>query len=161
MTDRVELNKPSLDDRLPDLSIVMPAYNEEEIVAYTVRRLVQAFDRAGYRLELIVVDNGSRDRTWEIINQLAVELPGVVPHQVVVNEGYGNGVSSGFPLCTARWIGWIPADGQVDAEDVVRLYEAIAATDGRCLAKVRRRFRMDGLLRKIVSISYNAFVWML
>jgi glycosyltransferase involved in cell wall biosynthesis len=161
MTDLVE-RKSSIDgDRQPDLSIVMPAYNEEEIVAYTVRRLVQAFEKAGHDLQLVVVDNGSRDRTSEIIHELAAEMPAVVPHRVAVNEGYGYGVTSGFPLCTARWIGWIPADGQVDAEDVVRLYEAIAATDGRCLAKVRRRFRMDGLLRKIVSISYNALVWIL
>ena len=148
-------------DRQPHISIVMPAYNEEEIVAFTVRRLVQAFEQAGHRLQLIVVDNGSRDRTGEIIGELAGEMPAVVPHRVDVNEGYGNGVSSGFPLCTARWIGWIPADGQVDAEDVVRLYEAIAATNGRCLAKVRRRFRMDGLTRKVVSITYNALVWLL
>jgi glycosyltransferase involved in cell wall biosynthesis len=161
MTDSTERNSAFAYDRQPELSIVMPAYNEEEIVAYTVRRLVQAFDKAGYRLQLIVVDNGSRDRTGEIIRELAAELPVVVPHRVEVNEGYGNGVASGFPLCTARWIGWIPADGQVDAEDVVRLYEAIAATDGRCLAKVRRRFRMDGLIRKIVSVSYNLFVWVL
>jgi glycosyltransferase involved in cell wall biosynthesis len=161
MTDRVELDPPMHDDGQPDISIVMPAYNEEEIVAYTVRRLVQAFERGGYRLQLVVVDNGSRDRTFEIIQELADEMPAVLPHQVAVNEGYGNGVTNGFPLCTGRWIGWIPADGQVDAEDVVRLYEAIAATDGRCLAKVRRRFRMDGLLRKVVSISYNALVWVL
>lgn len=145
----------------PHISIVMPAYNEEEIVAYTVRRLVHAFENAGYRLQLIVVDNGSRDRTGEIIRQLAVEMPAVIPYRVDVNQGYGFGVTSGFPLCTARWIGWIPADGQVDAEDVVRLYEAIANTNGKALAKVRRRFRMDGMIRKIVSVSYNAFAWVL
>ncbi|HEU4630952.1 MAG TPA: glycosyltransferase family 2 protein [Gemmatimonadaceae bacterium] len=148
-------------ERPPDLSIVMPAYDEEAIVAFTVRRLVHAFEQAGHRLQLVVVDNGSHDRTGEIIAALARELPGVVPCRVPVNEGYGNGVTSGFPLCTARWIGWIPADGQVDAEDVVRLYEVVASTDGRYLAKVRRRFRMDGLRRKVVSISYNALVWLL
>ncbi|MBC7789964.1 MAG: glycosyltransferase family 2 protein [Anaerolineae bacterium] len=145
----------------PNISIVMPAYNEEEIVAYTVRRLVHAFENAGYRLQLVVVDNGSRDRTGQIIKELAAEMPAVIPHRIDVNQGYGYGVTSGFPLCTARWIGWIPADGQVDAEDVVRLYEAIANTDGKALAKVRRRFRMDGLVRKIVSVGYNAFAWML
>ncbi|MBA3560232.1 MAG: glycosyltransferase family 2 protein [Gemmatimonadaceae bacterium] len=145
----------------PSISIVMPAYNEEEIVGYTVRRLVHAFENAGYALQLVVVDNGSRDRTGDIIRKLATEMPAVIPHHVAVNQGYGYGVTSGFPLCTARWIGWIPADGQVDAEDVVRLYETIANTDGKVLAKVRRRFRMDGMVRKIVSISYNAFVWVL
>lgn len=161
MTDFSQAETATKAERKPDLSIVMPAYNEEEIVAYTVRRLVAAFERAGHSLQLVVVDNGSRDRTGEIIRELAEELPGVVPHRVEVNEGYGNGVTSGFPLCTARWIGWIPADGQVDAEDVVRLYDAIASTDGRCLGKVRRRFRMDGVVRKVVSVSYNAMVWVL
>ncbi|MBK6457227.1 MAG: hypothetical protein IPF87_14330 [Gemmatimonadetes bacterium] len=48
--------------------------------------------------------------------------------------------------------------GQVDAEDMVRLKEAAAATRGRVLAKVRGHFRMDGLPRKLVSTSYNVFV---
>jgi glycosyltransferase involved in cell wall biosynthesis len=119
---------------------------------------MNAFKRGGYRLELIAVDNGSRDRTGEVIRQLAVQHPGIVYHRVEVNEGYGNGVMSGIPLCTAPWVGIIPADGQVDAEDVVRLYEAVVATDGNVLGKVRRRFRMDGLRRKIVSVTYNLFV---
>jgi hypothetical protein len=52
----------------------------------------------------------------------------------------------------------IPADGQVDAEDVVRLYEAVIVTDGNVVGKVRRRFRMDGLYRKVVSTTYNLFI---
>ena len=55
----------------------------------------------------------------------------------------------------------IPADGQVDAEDVVRLYEAAQATNGKVIAKVRRRFRMDGLTRKVISIFYNGLVWIM
>lgn len=145
----------------PDVSFVMPCYNEEEIVEYTIRRLTAAFDRGGYCLELIAVDNGSVDRTGEIIKRLAAQNRSIVYHRVEKNEGFGNGVLDGLPRCTAPWIGIIPADGQVDAEDVVRLYESVVATDGTVLAKVRRRFRMDGLLRKIISISYNLFVFML
>lgn len=55
----------------------------------------------------------------------------------------------------------IPADGQVDAEDAVRLYEAVVVSNRPVIGKVRRRFRMDGLRRKLVSISYNALVLML
>lgn len=142
----------------PHISFIMPCYNEETILEYTIPRLVKAFERAGYSLELVAVDNGSQDRTGALIESLAAAHSGVVHHRVDVNEGYGNGVLSGLPRCTAAWIGIIPADGQVDAEDVVRLYEAIVATDGHVLAKVRRRFRMDGLRRKIVSVIYNLFV---
>jgi len=129
----------------------MPCYNEEEIVGYTIPKMVQAFERAGVRLELIAVDNGSSDRTAEIIKTWCARSSSVVYHRVEVNEGFGNGVLSGFKHCTAPWVGIIPADGQVDAEDIVRLYETVSVTNGNTFGKVRRRFRMDGPLRKMVS----------
>lgn len=143
---------------VPDLSLVMPCFNEEEIVAYTIDRLLDAFERSDHRLEIVAVDNGSSDRTGEILRRLAEERPGrIVTHRVERNEGYGKGVLAGIPLCAGRWAGIIPADGQVDAEDVVRLFEAAESSGGVVLAKVRRRFRMDGLRRKIVSVAYNLF----
>lgn len=141
-----------------DVSFVVPCYNEEDIIGYTLQRLWSAFEKSGYSLELVVVNNGSHDRTEEIIRAFAANHEGVVCHRVEVNEGYGWGVLNALPLCTGRWVGIIPADGQVDAEDVVRLYEAVVTTDGNVLGKVRRRFRMDGLYRKLVSTSYNLFV---
>jgi glycosyltransferase involved in cell wall biosynthesis len=146
-----------IDKRL-DLSIVMPCYNEESVLGYTIPKLASAFENAGYQLELVAVDNGSTDSTGELIKKLAVRYPSVVYHRVEENQGYGWGVLSGLPVCRAPWIGIIPADGQVDAEDVVRLYESAAATDGKVLAKVRRRFRMDGISRKMVSTTYNLLV---
>jgi len=99
-----------------------------EIVGYTIPRLTTAFEKVGYRLELVAVDNGSSDRTGEIIRRIAAQNKAVIPHRVDENEGYGNGILSGIPICTAPWVGIIPADGQVDAEDVVRLYEAVIVT---------------------------------
>jgi glycosyltransferase involved in cell wall biosynthesis len=136
----------------------MPCYNEEAVIGYTIPQLVSAFEKAGHRLELVAVDNGSSDRTGEVISALAAKYVSLIPCRVEKNQGYGYGVLSGIALCTAPWVGIIPADGQVDAEDVVRLYEAVTAADGRVLGKVRRRFRMDGLQRKVISIAYNLFV---
>jgi len=145
----------------PDLSFIMPCFNEEAMIRYTIPRLVDTFESAGYQLELLTVDNGSSDRTGELIKELETEYRSVVYHRVEINEGYGKGVLSAIPLCKGPWVGIIPADGQVDAEDVVRLFEAVCASDGNLVGKVRRRFRMDGLKRKIVSVSYNLFVRML
>ncbi len=142
---------------VPDLSLIIPCYNEEDVVEYTLHRLLDAFREAGHDLEIIAVDNGSSDRTDEILTQLQAERPEVRKTRVEVNEGYGLGVLTGIPLCRGRWAGIIPADGQVDAEDVVRLFEAADSSSGNVLAKVRRRFRMDGLFRKLVSVSYNLF----
>jgi glycosyltransferase involved in cell wall biosynthesis len=160
MTGRLEAGAAGPRDR-PDISFIMPCYNEEAVIPYTIPRLVDAFEKGGHRLELIAVDNGSSDRTGEIIKAFAAVNGTILHHRVEVNEGYGNGVLSAIPLCAARWVGIIPADGQVDAEDVVRLYETVAMTKQDVLAKVRRRFRMDGLARKVVSVGYNVFVRLL
>lgn len=139
----------------------MPCYNEEAIVGQTIKRLKAAFERADVRLQLVAVDNGSKDRTLEIIQALADGDPSIVVHRVDVNIGYGNGILSGIPHCTAPWVGVIPADGQVDADDAVRLFEDAVACGIPVLAKARRRFRMDGPSRKLVSIAYNVFFRML
>jgi glycosyltransferase involved in cell wall biosynthesis len=147
--------------RLPDLSLIMPCYNEEGNLGYSVPRLVRAFERAGYQLQLITVNNGSSDRTSEVLAELAKEHAQVLPVTVDVNNGYGGGVLAGMPYATGTWVGTVAADGQVDAEDLVRLYEACVASDGMVFGKVRRRFRMDGFIRKIISVGYNTFVFLL
>lgn len=149
-------------DRAPaEVSFIMPCYNEQDVVPYTVPQLVQAFEQAGHRLELVVCDNGSTDGTGAVIQDLIRHGLPIVHHRVEVNEGYGNGVLKSIPVCSAPWIGIIPADGQVDGEDVARLFGVVKHTDGMVLGKVRRRFRMDGLARKVVSVFYNVFVWCL
>lgn len=145
-----------------DVSIVMPCYNEAESVPHTVPRLVRAFSQIECRFEIITVDNGSRDATWDKLGELAAKHPQTLrPVRVETNGGYGNGILTGIRHATGTWILTVAADGQVDAEDVVRLYEACSVTDGRVLGKVRRRYRMDGFPRKVISVSYNCFVRLL
>ena len=139
----------------------MPCYNEEESIAYTIPRLCREFERAGIRLELVACDNGSRDRTGEIIQKFREAGLPVVPHHVEVNKGYGNGILESLDRCTAPWIGFIPADGQVDAEDVVRLYESVSNARGPVVGKVHRRFRLDGTRRALISVLYNGFMRLL
>ncbi|MCC7011843.1 MAG: glycosyltransferase family 2 protein [Planctomycetes bacterium] len=145
----------------PQFSLIVPCYNEQETIPYTIPPLVAAFEKAGVRLELILVDNGSKDRTGEVIDSFLARGMPVVKHRVELNEGYGWGVLQGFTRASADWIGVIPCDGQVDPEDVAKLFEAVRYTDGKVIGKVRRRFRMDGPLRKVVSIAYNCLVFAL
>ena len=145
----------------PELSLVMPCFNEEAIVSHTIAKLLDAFAKAGCRVEIVAVDNGSSDRTGEIIRAWSARHAAVMHHRVDENQGYGNGVLAGLPLATGAWVGIIPADGQVDAEDVVRLFEVVRTGDSWALAKARRCFRLDGMLRKFVSVGYNLMFRML
>jgi glycosyltransferase involved in cell wall biosynthesis len=140
----------------PDLSLVMPCYNEEACLQLTATELAQAFAEESVQLQLVLVDNGSRDRTGQVIDHLsALGLP-ITKATVPVNLGYGYGVLQGLNHCTAPLVGYLCADGQVGPKDVLNLYRLALATDEPMLAKVRRRFRKDSWRRKLISIIYNA-----
>ncbi len=145
----------------PEISLVMPCYNEEACLRNTARGLLQAFANRRIALELVLVDNGSRDRTGEIIDELIAEGLPVVKVSIPVNRGYGHGILEGLKRCSAPFIGYLCADGQVSAEDTVRVYTLVKDTDGRILVKVRRRFRQDGWKRKITSVCYNGLMLLL
>jgi len=146
---------------LPLLSLIMPCYNEEEVIGYTIPRLVHAFEINDYKLELVACNNGSSDKTGELIQSFIDQGYPVVLKSIDVNQGYGNGVLESLSECTGEWIGIIPADGQVDAEDVVRVYESVSRSSGLVLGKVFRRFRLDGIWRNFVSSFYNIFMLLL
>ena len=131
------------------------------MIGYTIPRLLQAFDQAGYPLELVACDNGSSDRTGEMIQDFIDQGLPIVLNRIDVNEGYGNGVLKSIPVCKGELIGIIPADGQIDAEDVVRVYESVARSNGKVIGKVFRRFRLDGPWRTVVTTFYNLFMVML
>ncbi|HET9275462.1 MAG TPA: glycosyltransferase [Gemmatimonadales bacterium] len=146
------------DHWVPELSLVMPCYNEEACLGETAPALIQAFADEHIDLELVLVDNGSRDRTGAIIDGfMAAGLPVTKVH-IPVNQGYGHGIVRGLEACRAPVIGYLCADGQVAPEDVVRTYRLTTNRAERVLTKVRRRFRQDSLKRKIVSIIYNGLM---
>lgn len=142
----------------PGLTLVMPCYNEEEAVEATIRELFEEFERAGHVLEMVAVDNGSSDATFEVLERLRAEFPRLITTRVEVNEGYGNGLLSGLWLGTAPWVGITCADGQVSGHDVEKLFAVVVRSPAPKLVKVRRRFRMDGWQRKVASVAYNGLI---
>ena len=140
---------------VPDLSVVVPCYNEESVLELTMPPLCEAFRNAGVQLELILVDNGSKDRTSEVIDRLIARGLPVIKGVVPVNQGQGLGFVTGLQLCNGRFGGNLCADGQVEPEDVLAVYQAAVTAGIPCVAKARRRYRKDSWIRKIVSICYN------
>lgn len=138
----------------PSLSLVLPCFNEEEVLPQTARALLEAF--AGEPLELILVDNGSQDRTGEVIAELGRWDPRVRGARVAQNRGYGLGVRTGLALASGDWLGFLCADGQVAPEDVRALWLRAQQLPAPALLKVRRRFRPDGGDRKLASLGWNA-----
>ena len=106
------------------LSIVIPAYNEENGIAEIARRVLSvepALQQAGVkRLELLVVDDGSRDRTAEV----AESIPGVRLIRHPRNKGYGAALKTGFSKASGELIGFLDADGTYPPEYFPQLCQA-------------------------------------
>ena len=148
-------------DHSPELSIVVPCYNEEDCIGTTMPHLVEVFQKAGIDFEVVMVDNGSRDKTGGIIDGLIARGLPIRKAVVAVNKGWGLGIRTGVRAARGRYIGTLCADGQVAPESVLLIYRSLAAAGGNTMAKARRRFRPDGPVRKVVSIVYNALMLVL
>jgi glycosyltransferase involved in cell wall biosynthesis len=106
------------------LSIVIPAYNEEGGIAEIANRVLQVkseLTRVGIEeLELLVVDDGSRDRTAEV----AAGIPGVTLVRHTKNRGYGAALKTGFSQARGELIGFLDADGTYPPEYFPRLCQS-------------------------------------
>jgi len=111
--------------RRPRLTFFFPAYNEEENVAETVRR---ALDEIGPlvdgSIEVLVVDDGSTDRTPQLADALAADDARVrVHHQP--NRGYGGALRAGFANASGELIGFSDGDLQFDLREFSRLLDRL------------------------------------
>ncbi|MCE9613299.1 MAG: glycosyltransferase family 2 protein [Lentisphaerae bacterium] len=144
------------------LSIIVPAYNEESRIGPMLERYVPYFTaRYGDRFELIVVVNGSRDRTAEVTLQYARQNPVIRCLVEPGNIGKGGALLMGFAVAKGQWIGFVDADGATPPEaydDLVKhIGQAAAIIASRWTrgAKVSPRQPLD---RRLASRLFNTLV---
>jgi len=128
------------------LSIVLPCYNEEANIAQTVREVSDWVTQQKHDAEIIVVDDGSRDRSAQILADLAKEMPELTLVRHEKNGGYGVAVRSGCDAATKEWIAFMDSDGQFHIEDLSLL---LAHADTYPFVTGRRRQRADSFVRNM------------
>ena len=148
------------DPARPHLTFFFPAFNEEENVAETVRR---ALDEIGPlvdgSIEVLIVDDGSTDRTPELADALAAGDPRVrVHHQE--NRGYGGALRAGFEHARGRVIGFSDGDLQFDLREMSRLLSRLddpgkKPVDAVIGYRIKRR---DPPHRIFIAKTYNTIV---
>ncbi|HEY2638778.1 MAG TPA: glycosyltransferase family 2 protein [Streptosporangiaceae bacterium] len=146
------------DTRSDSIAIVMPAYREEANLGATVRDFLATAESLGVPHSIIVVNDGSSDRTGEIADQLAANYPGrvyAVHHEV--NRGYGHAVSTGIRAALDRfghrWLFLTDSDGQFRSDDLAMFLEEARRERADAVIGYRPQ-RADPLHRKI-----NAYLW--
>ncbi|HLH25994.1 MAG TPA: glycosyltransferase family 2 protein [Chloroflexota bacterium] len=140
----------------PSLSVVLPAYNEEAVIESSVRHVAEALRGLVDDYEIIVVDDGSRDRTRAILAALQAREPDtrlrVVTHER--NQGYGAALASGFSAARKELIFFTDGDGQFDVAELSGFLAAM--NEGTDLVIGWRARRADPPLRRL-----NAWGWKL
>lgn len=133
------------------LTIFFPCYNEEANVERVTRSAVEVGRRVANDLEVIIVNDGSRDRTQEIADRLAAEIPEVRAVHNNPNLGYGGALQRGFRTATKDWIFYTDGDGQFDFNELPPLFKLLETHD---IVSCYRLDRKDPLMRKV-----NAWAW--
>lgn len=135
-------------DKLSSLSIFMPAYNEEGNIATTIIDARAAAQEIAHKFEIIVVDDGSRDRTAEVVTELQRRDSQIrlVSHKT--NHGYGAAVKTGLNACKCDWIFFTDSDGQFRYDELPRFVRTRGNAD---LVIGYRRKRMDPFHRVFVA----------
>ena len=137
------------------LSLVLPAYNEEQIIAATIEQANSVLTQLIRDFEIIVVNDGSTDRTGSILANLSARDPRlrVVTHEC--NQGYGATLADGFAAANKDLTLFIDSDGQFAIQDLSLLLPFIDQYDAVIGYRIKRQ---DTWMRKLNAWSWKQVV---
>jgi glycosyltransferase involved in cell wall biosynthesis len=133
------------------LSLCLPAYNEENCICATLEAALTALPQFCSSLEVIVVDDGSRDATARLVEGVAARDPRVRLLRHERNLGYGAAVTSGLRAATGDLVMFADSDGQFDFHDTAKLLARLPDND---FVIGYRRQRAESFRRRL-----NAWAW--
>lgn len=143
---------------MTSISAVLPAYNEEALIGQTATAVAEVLAEFADEYEVIVVNDGSRDRTRAVVDEVASRNPCVrcITHDV--NRGYGEALKTGFSAATKEFIFLTDGDRQFDVRELSRFMLELARAD---LVIGYRNPRRDPLVRLVYAWGWRLVVTML
>jgi undecaprenyl-phosphate 4-deoxy-4-formamido-L-arabinose transferase len=141
---------------LPVVSLVIPVFNEEQTLEEVCRRAITTLGELGKPFELIVVDDGSRDGTWAVVEQLAAAEPRLRAVRLKKNFGQHPAMHAGLVRARGDIVVTMDADLQNVPEDLPKLIAAVEG--GADVASGRRLGREDSWGRTLPSKLVNGML---
>lgn len=140
---------------MTEFSLVIPFYNEENNVNEVCEGLFSEFDGRKFNYEIIAVNNGSFDKTPDLLDKIAKQKQKIFRVvKVDVNHGYGYGVLRGMQAASGEYVGYSVGDGQISAGDVFRAFKT-AKDENLDFCQGKRMNRQASLARRLNTKIFN------
>ena len=107
----------------PDLSVIIPAYNEEDLIEENLQKVMDIMQKSNLRFEIIVVDDGSTDESFRVIEDFSAKFKQISRIRHKKNKGYYAAVQTGSLKATGRYTGYVDIDLQYSPKDLVKFYQ--------------------------------------
>jgi glycosyltransferase involved in cell wall biosynthesis len=139
-----------------DLSLVIPLYNEEESLTELSEWILRVVPALGLKFEILFVDDGSTDQSWEVIQKLSSKYPGIVKG-ISFKRNYGKSaaLNTGFKTCKGRVVITMDADLQDSPDEIPELFRMIDSGEFELVSGWKKK-RYDPISKTIPTKLFNA-----
>jgi glycosyltransferase involved in cell wall biosynthesis len=141
------------------ISVVIPCFNEEKNIEITVNQTIVSLKKNNICGEIIVVDDGSKDNTCKIAEELnrIHSNVSVIVHKK--NKGLGQACLTGFNNSSGEWVTWLPGDGQFYPEDMINMCDSTSGVEFAIgTVPITERIAKDNLWRFVLSKSWRFII---
>ena len=139
----------------PDLSLVIPCYNERDNLRPLVAAIRATVDPLKLPYEILITDDCSQDKSWEILKELAAGDPRIRALRFATNSGQSAALWAGLKAARGQYLFTLDADLQNDPKDLPKFLEALKQFDCVCGTRVEMRGRGDNFMRVASSRIAN------
>lgn len=139
----------------PEISLVIPCYNEQDNLRALVAAIREALDPTRLPYEVIITDDCSKDRSWEILRELTGSDPRIRAQRFAFNCGESAASFAGMKAARGKYIVTLDADLQNDPKDLPKFLEALKHFDCVCGTRVKARGEGDHFIRVASSRIAN------
>jgi glycosyltransferase involved in cell wall biosynthesis len=140
---------------LPELSLVIPCYNEQDNLRALIKAIHEAVDPLRLTYEVVITDDCSQDQSWEILKELAATDPRIRGQRFAFNCGESAASWAGLKAARGKYLVTLDADLQNDPKDLPKFLEALKQYDCVCGTRVKARGEGDNFIRVASSRIAN------
>ena len=139
----------------PDISVILPCYNEEGNLRPLVAAVRAALAPLNLPYEIVITDDCSTDQSWSLLKELAAADPRVRAQRFARNSGQSAALWAGLTAARGRWLVTLDADLQNDPKELPRFVAALQDHDCVCGSRVESRQQGDRFIRIVSSRIAN------